>query len=82
MAVHWRRSRSYLGEVGEREIAKLSGSNVEAYVLQHDVYGGDPPIIPEMIPLYAPPPGEAWDSTIHHFRCVECGWDLLLWDAN
>ena len=20
--------------------------------------------------------------TVHHCRCVECGWDLLLWDAD
>jgi uncharacterized protein CbrC (UPF0167 family) len=40
----------YLGEIGEREIAKLSGSKVEEYVLQHDVYEDDPPIIAEMIP--------------------------------
>jgi hypothetical protein len=51
-------------------------------ILQHDVYEGDPPIIPEMIPPRAPAPGETWVSTIHLFRRVECGWDLLLWDAN
>ena len=29
-----------------------------------------------------PQDGDVWDSTIHHFRCTTCGWDLLLWDAN
>ena len=72
----------YLGEVGERELAALGKRDVEAFLLQHDVFGGDPPITLEMVPPHAPPAGEAWDSTIHHFRCSRCGWDLVLWDAN
>jgi hypothetical protein len=35
-----------------------------------------------MVPPHAPREGETWDSTIHHFRCTSCGWDLVLWDAN
>jgi hypothetical protein len=33
-----------------------------------------------MVPPHAP--REGGDSTIHHFRCTGCGWDLVLWDAN
>lgn len=72
----------YLGEVGERELIKLSDGDLQDFLLRHDVHGGDPPIMPDMIPPHAPVPGQTWDSTIHHFRCSECGWDLLLWDAS
>jgi uncharacterized protein CbrC (UPF0167 family) len=72
----------FLREVGERELAELSGGEVEEFLLQHDVYGGDPPITVDMIPPHTPASGEAWDMTVHHFRCVACGWDLLLWDAS
>jgi uncharacterized protein CbrC (UPF0167 family) len=70
----------YLGEVGERELRELSGGDVEGFLQEHDVDGGT--IAIEMVPPHAPAPGEAWDSTIHHFRCAACGWDLLLWDAS
>jgi hypothetical protein len=55
---------------------------VDAFLQEHDVFGGDPPITLDMVPPRAPREGETWDSTIHHFRCTNCGWDLLLWDAN
>jgi uncharacterized protein CbrC (UPF0167 family) len=73
---------TYLGEVGERELNALANDELETFLREHDVSGGDPPITLEMAPPYAPPEGEAWDSTIHRFRCTSCGWDLLLWDAN
>ena len=73
----------YLGEVGERELAALAnGSEIETFLREHDVFGGDPPITLDMVPPHAPREGETWDSTIHHFRCTSCGRDLLLWDAN
>ena len=73
----------YLGEIGERELAVLSGGDAENFLLQHDcLNGGEPPITLDMIPPHAPAPGEAWDMTVHHFRCTECGWDLVLWDAS
>jgi uncharacterized protein CbrC (UPF0167 family) len=72
----------YLGEVGERELAILANGNIETFLREHDVHGGEPPIVVEMLPPHAPREGEAWDSTIHHFRCTSCGRDLLLWDAN
>jgi uncharacterized protein CbrC (UPF0167 family) len=72
----------YIGEVGQRELSVMSGGETEAFLLAHDVFGEDPPITLEMVPPRAPAEGEAWDSTIHHFQCVACGWDLLLWDAN
>jgi uncharacterized protein CbrC (UPF0167 family) len=72
----------FVGEVGERELVQLSGGDVEALLLSHDVYGGDPPITLDMIPPHAPAPGESWDMTLHHFQCTECGWDLVLFDAS
>jgi uncharacterized protein CbrC (UPF0167 family) len=72
----------YLGEVGERELRELSAGDVETFLREHAVDGDDVPIALDMVPPHAPAPGEAWDSTIHHFRCTSCGWDLLLWDAN
>jgi uncharacterized protein len=69
----------YLGEVGERELAAMSGGRIEAFLREHSIDGE---IAIEMVPPHAPADGEAWDSTIHHFRCTACGWDLLLWDAS
>ena len=73
---------AYLGEVGERELATMSGGDVESFLREHDVDRDGDPITLDMVPPRAPAEGEAWDSTIHHFRCTSCGWDLLLWDAN
>ena len=74
---------TYLGEVGERELAALAnGTELEAFLIEHDVFEGDPPITLDMVPPHAPGEGQAWDSTIHYFRCTSCGRDLLLWDAN
>jgi uncharacterized protein CbrC (UPF0167 family) len=73
---------TYLGQVGERELATLAnGGEIETFLREHDV-DGEPPIMLDMVPPRAPREGETWDSTIHHFRCTSCGWDLLLWDAN
>jgi uncharacterized protein CbrC (UPF0167 family) len=73
----------YLGEVGQRELAALvRGGDIEEFIRDHDVHGGDPPITLDMVPPYAPTETEDWDSTVHHFRCTNCGWDLMLWDAN
>ena len=73
---------AYLGEVGQRELATMSGGHVESFLREHDVDRDGDPITLDMVPPCAPAEGEAWDSTIHHFRCTSCGWDLLLWDAN
>jgi uncharacterized protein CbrC (UPF0167 family) len=73
---------TYVGEIGERELVVMSDGAPDAFLLTHDVFGGDPPITLDMVPPHAPAEGEAWDSTIHHFQCTTCGWDLLLWDAN
>jgi uncharacterized protein CbrC (UPF0167 family) len=74
---------TYLGEVGERELAVLAeGRDIETFLRTHDVSGGDPPITLDMVPPHAPAEGQAWDSTIHHFRCTNCGRELLLWDAS
>jgi uncharacterized protein CbrC (UPF0167 family) len=80
--VHCGVPATYLGEIGERELTVLARGDVEAFLLEHDVFGGDPPITLDMVPPNAPGEGEAWDSTIHQFRCSTCGWDLVLWDAN
>jgi hypothetical protein len=69
----------YLGEVGKRELVELSGGKVEPFLREHSVDGE---ISMDTVPPHAPAPGEAWDSTVHHFRCVVCEWDMLLWDAN
>jgi len=62
--------------------AGLADGDLESFVEEHDVHGGEPPITLDMVPPHAPREGETWDSTIHHFRCTSCGWDLVLWDAN
>jgi uncharacterized protein CbrC (UPF0167 family) len=80
--VHCGVPTTYLGEIGERELMVLARGEVEAFLLEHDVFGGDPPITLDMVPPHAPREGESWDSTIHHFQCSSCGWDLVLWDAN
>ena len=80
--VHCGVAATYFGEIGKRELTALAGGDVEAFLRENDVSGGDPPITLEMMPPHAPRPGEVWDSTIHHFRCTSCGRDLLLWDAN
>jgi uncharacterized protein CbrC (UPF0167 family) len=72
----------YIGEVGERELTAMSGGQAEEFLLAHEVFGGELPITLDMVPPHAPAEGEAWESTIHHFRCVVCGWDMLLWDAS
>jgi uncharacterized protein CbrC (UPF0167 family) len=72
---------AYLGEVGERELTAMS-ADVESFLREHDAAPTGEPITLDMVPPHAPKKGEAWDSTIHQFRCVACGWDLLLWDAN
>ena len=72
----------YLGEIGARELAVLSGGAIETFLLEHDAHQDLPPITLEMVPPCAPAAGETWESTIHHFRCVACGWGLLLWDAS
>jgi hypothetical protein len=74
--------RCACGEVGERELNALANDVVETFLREYDVFGGDPPITPEMVPPHATPEGEAWDSTIHQFRWTSCGWDLLLRDAK
>jgi uncharacterized protein CbrC (UPF0167 family) len=74
---------TYLGEVGEAELATLAnGGDVETFLREHEVFGGDTPLSLDMVPPHAPAEGEAWDSTIHHFRCTTCSRDLLLWDAS
>jgi uncharacterized protein CbrC (UPF0167 family) len=73
---------TYVGEVGERELAGLADGDLESFLEEHDVHSGEPPITLDMVPPHAPREGETWDSTIHHFRCTSCGWDLVLWDAN
>jgi hypothetical protein len=60
----------------------MSGGDVGSFLREHDAELLDVPIILDMVPPHAPAEGEAWDSTIHHFRCTACGWDLLLWDAS
>jgi hypothetical protein len=74
--------RRYLGEVGERELATMSGGEVESFLREHDAAPTGELITLEMVPPHAPKEGEVLDSTIHHFRCTTCGWDLLPWDAN
>jgi uncharacterized protein CbrC (UPF0167 family) len=74
---------TYLGEIGVRELATLAGGGeVEAFLQQHDVFPVDPPITLDMVPPHAAREGETWESTIHHFRCTKCSWDLFLWDAS
>lgn len=81
--MHFGVPATYLGEVGERELTTLAnGGEIERFLGEHDVFGGDPPITLAMVPPHAPGDSGAWDSTIHHFRCTSCAWDLLLWDAN
>ena len=49
---------TYLGEIGERELATLAaGSDVEAFLQQHEVFAVDPPITLDMVPPRAPGPG-------------------------
>ena len=68
---------------GERELAVLSpNGELEAFLNEHDVHHSDPPLTLDMVPPRAPREGETWDSTIHHFWCTVCDWDLVLWDAN
>jgi uncharacterized protein CbrC (UPF0167 family) len=73
---------TYLGEVGQRELEGLAEGTLEQFLREHDVDPAEPRITLDMVPPHAPEHGEVWDSTIHHFRCGSCGWDLLLWDAN
>jgi hypothetical protein len=73
---------TYIGEIGERELAAMSGGSIERFLRDHDAEPSDVPITLDMVPPHAPAEGEDWDSTIHHFRCSSCGWDLLLWDAS
>jgi uncharacterized protein CbrC (UPF0167 family) len=73
---------TYLGEIGERELKVLANGDVETFLREHDVNAGGPPITLEMVPPHSPREGEVWSSTIHHFRCTTCGWDLMLWDAS
>jgi uncharacterized protein CbrC (UPF0167 family) len=73
---------TYLGEIGERELAMLAGGDAERFLQEHEVFAVDPPITLDMVPPHAPREGKAWESTIHHFRCSDCGWDLFLWDAS
>jgi hypothetical protein len=50
---------TYLGEIGERELATLAaGSDVEAFLQQHEVFAVDPPITLDMVPPRAPAEGE------------------------
>jgi uncharacterized protein CbrC (UPF0167 family) len=73
---------TYLGEIGNGELAMLAGGDAEAFLQEHEVFAVDPPITLDMVPPHAPREGETWESTIHHFRCTDCGWDLFLWDAS
>jgi len=42
----------------------------------------DLPITLDVVPPHAPAENETWESTIHHFRCTNCSWDMFLWDAS
>ena len=54
---------TYLGEVGERELTTLAnGDEIETFLREHDVFGGDPPITLDMIPPHSPRGDEVWDS--------------------
>jgi uncharacterized protein CbrC (UPF0167 family) len=75
-------SAAYLGEVGERELSAMADGDIEAFLREHDAEPTHEPIRLEMVPPHAPRDGETWESTIHHFRCTSCGWDLLIWDAS
>jgi Uncharacterised protein family (UPF0167) len=54
---------AYLGEVGERELATMSGGDVESFLREHDAAPTGEPITLEMVPPHAPKEGEVWDST-------------------
>src|SRR5262249_51816357 len=69
--------RTSLSEVGERELTRLANGNLETFLQEHDAASDGAPITLDMVPPHAPTEGEPWDSTIHHFRCTRCGWDLL-----
>jgi uncharacterized protein CbrC (UPF0167 family) len=71
-----------IGEIGERELAAMSGGDIERFLREHDTERSEGLITLDMVPPHAPAEGEAWDGTIHHFRSTKCGWDLLLSDAN
>jgi uncharacterized protein CbrC (UPF0167 family) len=71
----------YLGDVGERELRAMNSGDVEGFLREHDAEPTGYPITLDQVPPHAPAEGEEWDSTIHHFRCTNCGWNLLLWDA-
>ena len=78
---HCGQDARYVGEVGERELAALSGGEVMSFVREH-LESGAEFIVEEAIPPHAPAPGEAWDSTIHQFECVVCQRPILIWDMN
>jgi uncharacterized protein CbrC (UPF0167 family) len=74
---------TYLGEIGQRELATLAaGGDVEAFLQRHEVLPADPPVTLDMVPPHAPAEDETWESTIHHFRCTNCSRDMFLWDAS
>jgi hypothetical protein len=57
-------------------------ADIERFLRDHDAEPAEDPITLDMVPPHAPTEGVTWDSTIHHFRCTDCGWDLILWDAS
>ena len=69
--IHCGAAAQYLGEVGERELRVLAaGGDVEAFLREHDVDGGDPPITLDMVPPHAPPIVPANEASWDDLRAV------------
>jgi hypothetical protein len=72
----------YLGDVGERELRALAGSDDYLPFLREHLVDGSEYIDEDAVPPHASSDDEDWDSLIHHFVCAVCAQPLFIWDMS
>jgi uncharacterized protein CbrC (UPF0167 family) len=72
----------YHGDVGERELRDLAGSDDWLPFLREHLVSGAEHIDEEAVPPRASSADEDWDSLIHHFACVVCARPIFIWDMS
>jgi uncharacterized protein CbrC (UPF0167 family) len=79
---HCSQPARYHGDVGERELPTLAGSDEWLPFLKEHLESGAEHLDEDAVPPHASREGQDWDSLIHHFSCVVCGRPIFIWDMS
>lgn len=76
---------AFEGEVGQRELARLSPTGDGASFFTEHLHPTLRELTPEyadLVPPHAPKPGAAWSVGVWLFRCLACARPVILWDCD